>query len=66
VTSSPAGINCGSTCAATFASGTAVTLTARAANHYVFAGWSGACSGTGTCTVTMTADRTVTATFARQ
>jgi len=28
-----------------------------------FAGWSGACSGTGSCTVSMTAARSVTATF---
>jgi hypothetical protein len=31
----------------------------------VFAGWSGACTGTGTCTVTMNANTAVTATFNR-
>lgn len=62
VTSSPAGISCGSTCAASFSSGTSVTLTAVATSG-TFAGWSGACSGTGTCTVTMSANRAVTATF---
>jgi aryl-phospho-beta-D-glucosidase BglC (GH1 family) len=63
VTSSPSGINCGSTCSANYASGTSVTLTAAAASGSTFAGWSGACSGTGTCLVAMTAARSVTGTF---
>ena len=63
ITSSPAGINCGSTCSASFASGTAVTLSAAPDATSTFAGWSGACSGTGACTVTLTADASVTATF---
>ena len=63
VTSSPTGINCGSTCTANFASGTAVTLTAAAASGSTFAGWSGACSGTSACALSMTAARNVTATF---
>jgi endoglucanase len=63
VTSSPSGINCGATCSANYASGTVVTLTATPASFATFAGWSGACSGTGSCTLTMNANRTVTATF---
>ncbi len=63
VTSSPAGINCGTTCSATYASGTSVTLTAAATAGSTFAGWSGACTGTGTCALSMTAARNVTATF---
>ena len=63
VTSAPAGINCGSTCSASFASGASVTLTAAAASGSTFAGWSGACTGTATCTVSMSAARSVTATF---
>jgi dienelactone hydrolase len=63
VSSSPAGIACGSTCSATFDDGQAVTLTATAGSGAVFAGWSGACSGTGSCPLSMTADRIVTATF---
>jgi hypothetical protein len=63
VTSNPAGINCNSSCSATFASATAVTLTAQAASGYTFAGWGGACSGTGSCVVTMNSALSVDATF---
>ncbi|MBK7976643.1 MAG: FG-GAP repeat protein [Deltaproteobacteria bacterium] len=63
VTSSPAGIDCGATCVATYGFGTNVTLTATPTNGSIFAGWSGACTGTGGCTVPMTAARNVTATF---
>ncbi len=55
VTSAPAGVDCGSTCSAQFADGASVTLTAVAAAGSTFAGWSGACSGTGTCPLTMSA-----------
>lgn len=63
VTSSPAGINCGTSCAADFAFNSTVTLTAAPATGSTFAGWSGACKGTGTCSVQMSASRFVTATF---
>ncbi|HEY0703403.1 MAG TPA: choice-of-anchor D domain-containing protein [Candidatus Acidoferrales bacterium] len=64
VTSAPAGINCGAACAAPFASGTQITLTAAPSTGSTFAGWTaGPCSGTGTCVVTLTAATTVTATF---
>ena len=64
VSSAPAGINCPTTCSASFASGTVVALTATAADGSTFAGWSGAgCTGTGGCSVTMSAAETVTATF---
>ena len=65
VTSTPSGINCGSTCAASFASGTAVTLNETPASGWVFSVWSGACSGTGSCMVTMNSAASVSATFAR-
>ncbi|HRW50948.1 MAG TPA: hypothetical protein P5333_25690, partial [Caldilinea sp.] len=63
VTSAPAGIACGATCAADFDFGTSVTLSAGPVAGATFAGWSGACAGTGACTVTMDAARSVTATF---
>ncbi len=43
--------------------GTVVTLTATPSVGSVFGGWSGACSGTGGCTVTMDQASSVTATF---
>ena len=64
VSSSPAGIACGTACDARFDRNTTVTLTATPASGSVFGGWSGGgCSGTGPCTVTMSSDQTVTATF---
>jgi hypothetical protein len=64
VTSAPAGIDCGATCAAAFTSGTPVTLSATPAAGWAFAGWSGAgCAGTGTCAVILTTATTVAATF---
>jgi subtilase family serine protease len=63
VVSSPTGIDCGAACSASFADGTVVTLTAAPATGSSFTGWSGACTGTGTCSVTMDAAKSVTATF---
>src|ERR1041384_2059340 len=51
VTSSPSGIACSPTCSQSFASGSVVTLTPVAATGYAFNGWSGGCTGTGSCTV---------------
>ena len=64
VTSSPAGINCGSDCNESYFSGTVVTLNATAAAGFVFAGWSG--SGCSTGSVAMNGNRTCTATFNAQ
>jgi Bacterial Ig domain/Divergent InlB B-repeat domain/Fibronectin type III domain len=67
VTSSPAAISCGATCSASFTSGTMVTLTAAPLAGSTFTGWSGGgCAGTGTCTFTINASTSVTASFARQ
>lgn len=63
VTSVPAGINCGADCTEGYTFGTSVTLTAAAAVGSTFAGWSGACTGVGTCVVTMNAATSVTASF---
>lgn len=66
VTSSPAGINCGGDCQEDYVEGTQVTLTATPLGTSRFTGWSGACSGTGGCVVTMNSPQSVTATFAGQ
>jgi hypothetical protein len=63
VSSSPAGIDCGAVCYASFAYGTSVTLTAVAASNSQFLGWGGACAGGGSCTVTMSEAKSVTARF---
>jgi hypothetical protein len=63
VTSTPAGINCGSDCSETLSRGTVVTLKATPASGQAFSGWGGACAGTGDCVLTMNAAATVTATF---
>ena len=63
VTSAPAGIDCGSTCTASFAQGTIVSLTPAPDASSLFAGWSGACSGPGACNVTMDAAKSVSARF---
>lgn len=64
VTSVPAGIDCGSVCTHAFSPGTMITLTASAGTDSRFAGWGGACTGMGTCTLTLTAATDVTAMFA--
>jgi uncharacterized repeat protein (TIGR02543 family) len=66
VTSRPAGIDCGSDCTEAYASGTVVTLTPTPDQGSEFAGWGGDCTGVTTCSVTMDAAKTVTATFTRQ
>ena len=63
VTSAPAGINCGVDCTEVYNANTVVTLTATPAVGSTFAGWTGACTGKGTCQVTMNAARSVNATF---
>jgi hypothetical protein len=64
VSSSPAGISCGYSCDASFDAGTVVTLTASPDAASLFTGWSGDCSGSGSCEVTLDRARSVTATFA--
>jgi uncharacterized delta-60 repeat protein len=58
------GLFCRRTCTTDFVVGTKVTLTAKPNSDWsTFTGWSGDCSGKGTCTVTMNANHSVTATF---
>jgi len=63
VTSTPPGIDCPTTCSAAFPQSTQVKLSAAPANNYFFDGWTGACSGTAPCTVSMTGTEKVSATF---
>jgi NOL1/NOP2/fmu family ribosome biogenesis protein len=63
VTSTPIGIECGATCEAEFEEGTKVTLTQSATAGSKFSEWTGACTGSGTCEVTMSAAKEVSARF---
>jgi PASTA domain-containing protein/List-Bact-rpt repeat protein len=63
VHSSPAGLSCGTACSHAYPARTRVTLTATPAAASSFAGWAGACTGTGKCVIAMHRDRTATATF---
>ncbi len=63
VTSSPAGIACGTACSATFSKETPVTLTATAAAGSAFSSWTIGCTGSGTCGLTMNADVSAFASF---
>ena len=58
-----AGISCGTDCSEIYTAGTIVTLTAAAAADSIFNGWSGSCLGVEACYLTMSAARSVVATF---
>ncbi|HET6998046.1 MAG TPA: hypothetical protein VFI03_05595 [Solirubrobacterales bacterium] len=62
VTSSAGGIACGVTCSASFIHQTLASLTATANPGFVFAGFTGACTGTA-CNLTMDTPKSVTANF---
>jgi hypothetical protein len=56
-------IACGSKCASAYPAGTQVTLSAKANSGSTFVGWTGACAGTGSCTVSVAGSMTVGAQF---
>jgi hypothetical protein len=60
----PSAFECGG-CSLLLDLGTPVTLVARPATGARFSGWSGACTGTAACVITLDAATSVTATFAR-
>ena len=70
VSSSPAGINCGTACSTatmTVPPNTPITLTASPTAGHTFTGWGGACAAAGTattCTLPMSQTSNVTASFA--
>ena len=63
VTSTDGDIHCPGTCGNSYPSNTHVTLNATPTPGWSFAGWSGACSGTGSCNVIVTGTLSVMATF---
>ncbi len=63
VKSADGAVSCLSFCIVPEPVGTTVTLVATASSGYVFVGWSGDCSGSGSCALTMNASRSVRAQF---
>lgn len=64
ITSSPAGVSCGTDCDHSFAENTEVTLSASADIGSQFSAWSGACAGqTGDCALTMNSVKSASAEF---
>jgi outer membrane protein assembly factor BamB len=59
----PPRIDCGETCSTPFSTGTVVTLTAAPETGSTFVGWSGGCTGSGECSLLMTENISVTASF---
>lgn len=63
VSSAPSGVNCTATCTSALSRNATYTLTATPGAGYTFTGWGGACTGTSTCSVTMSSAKSVTAVF---
>src|SRR3954454_21799376 len=57
------GIDCPGDCSQVYANARNVTLRANAAAGSKFTGWAGACTDGGRCSLTMDADKSVTASF---
>lgn len=56
-------IDCGSTCQGSYTAGTQITLRATPSSGSAFSAWTGACTGTGSCTFSLNSDTSVAATF---
>lgn len=66
VTSTPTGITCNTNCSSSFITGEQITLHPAADQVSTFSGWSNEiCTGLGDCLLTLSADTSVTAGFAR-
>ncbi|MFZ1747023.1 MAG: fibronectin type III domain-containing protein [Nitrospirales bacterium] len=66
VVSIPNGINCPRrSCSTSYPNQTVMTLTPKPGNGWIFSGWSGSCTGTATCSLTLTENRTVNANFTK-
>jgi hypothetical protein len=65
IASTPAGIDCGATCSATFPTASTVSLTATPNQGQQFLGWASGCTSSSgnTCNVTMNSDVIVSASF---
>jgi hypothetical protein len=63
VSSAPLGIDCGASCSGSYPSGSSIMLTPQADPGFSFLGWSGGCSGLGTCTISLGVNTSVTANF---
>jgi hypothetical protein len=63
VSSTPPGITCGSDCTESGSTGTRYTLAASPASGSTFVGWSGSCTGSAACVVTVNSATSVTAIF---
>ena len=64
IASTPGGVTCtGKTCTGSFAVGTKITLVPTPAAGSIFAGWSGACTGAGSCEPVLSADVQLAALF---
>lgn len=63
ITDNTLAINCPGICSASYVSTATITLTAIPLAGSAFTSWSGACSGNGTCILSMSAAQSATATF---